>query len=88
MNPGQDFSYHAETCLSDILRACNNTDSITLNNTYLNIVKILFQFFFQFKEHQNRILTSNINLEKRVILRVEFFFLEFLLRFKVSLHRD
>ena len=37
-------------------RACNNPDSITSNNTYLNIVEILFSLnFFQFKEHQKKI---------------------------------
>ena len=47
------------------LRACNNGDSITSNNTYLNIIEILFYFnFFQIKEHPNRKFTSDIDLRK------------------------
>ena len=49
----------------------SNVDSVSSNNTYLNINKKKFTKKFQFKEHRNRIFTSNTDLEKRVILSEE-----------------
>ena len=49
----------------------SNVNSVTSNNTYLNINKKNFTKKFKFKEHRNRIFTSNTDLEKRVILSEE-----------------
>ena len=56
-----DKPYFSYICL----RACDNADSITSNNTYLNTFQIFFFNFFQFKEHRNRKFTSHTDLRKQ-----------------------
>ena len=59
-------------------RLDSNIESKSSNNTYLNIIKILFLlliFYFQYKDHQMQKFSRNVDLRKHDFLSQEKLFL-------------